>query len=249
MELPEVLHELWPRLFAQRFERSIKIVASIGLGFVVLGVAGELTFEHWRSGYEGLLENFENILLVDAERHVALTQQEAGDAATSAKTAHDEADTVKTEADALKIELSGLEFQAEQLRNALGDSVFQGTDEVRNLSRFEHVQVRVEYLLPSCGRCAGLATNIAITLHDVAWWGLTSPVGSMREKDFGADITVQAELVNDGSRRYKNAAGAADALVKELNRQNIKAVRLADAGGENTLRIRVGRKSPPLKKP
>jgi hypothetical protein len=84
MEVPEVLHELWPTLFALRFDRPIKIVSSIGLLFVVLGVAGELSFEHWRSGYEGLLQNFENILLVDAERHAASAQQEAGDAKDSA---------------------------------------------------------------------------------------------------------------------------------------------------------------------
>jgi hypothetical protein len=84
MEVPEVLHELWPKLFAQERERLIKIVASIGLGFVVLGVAGELCFEHGRAGYEGLLQNFDNILLVDAERHAASAQKEAEDAAVEA---------------------------------------------------------------------------------------------------------------------------------------------------------------------
>jgi hypothetical protein len=67
MEIPEVLHELWPRLFASKWERRIKVLASIGLGLVVLGVTGELTFERWRSGYAGLLEDFGNVLLIDAE--------------------------------------------------------------------------------------------------------------------------------------------------------------------------------------
>jgi hypothetical protein len=84
MEVPEVLHEVWPDLFAKKFDKPIKVVSSIGLLFVVLGIAGELSFEHWRSGYEGLLQNFENILLVDAERHAASAQQEAGDAKDSA---------------------------------------------------------------------------------------------------------------------------------------------------------------------
>jgi hypothetical protein len=84
MEVPEVLHELWPKLFAQKRERLIKIVASIGLGFVVLGVAGELCFEHGRAGYESLLQNFDNILLVDAERRTASAQKEAEDAAVEA---------------------------------------------------------------------------------------------------------------------------------------------------------------------
>lgn len=84
MEVPEVIHELWPRLFAPRFERPIKIVASIGLGFVVLGVAGELCFEHWRAAYEGLVQGFDNILLVDAEGQAVAAQQRANDAATEA---------------------------------------------------------------------------------------------------------------------------------------------------------------------
>jgi hypothetical protein len=87
MEVPEVLHELWPNLFAQRAARVIKIISSIGLFFVVLGVSGELVFEHWRSGYEELLQQFDNVLLVDAERHAALAQEEAGDARDSATVA------------------------------------------------------------------------------------------------------------------------------------------------------------------
>jgi len=84
MEVPEVLHQLWPSLFDQRFERLIKMVSSIGLLFVVLGVSGELAFEHWRSGYEELLQEFDNVLLVDAETRAALAQQDAGDAKDSA---------------------------------------------------------------------------------------------------------------------------------------------------------------------
>lgn len=87
MEVPEVLHELWPTLFAKRFERAIKWVASIGLGLVVLGVAGELNFEHWRSAYEGLLEDFGNILLVDAERQATEATEQAGSAAASSNSA------------------------------------------------------------------------------------------------------------------------------------------------------------------
>ncbi len=87
LEVPEVLDQLWPSLFDRRFERLIKMVSSIGLLFVVLGVSGELAFEHWRSGYEELLQEFDNVLLVDAETHAALAQQDAGDAKDSAKNA------------------------------------------------------------------------------------------------------------------------------------------------------------------
>jgi hypothetical protein len=92
MEVPEVLHELWPRLFAERFARPIKWVASIGLGFVVLGIAGELCFEHWRSGYEGLL--------VDAERQISSSELQAGDAKYSAEKAAVAADRANLSAGA-----------------------------------------------------------------------------------------------------------------------------------------------------
>jgi len=87
MEVPEVMHELWPKLFPARFDRRIKVVSSIGLLFVVLGVGGELGFEHWRSGYEGLLQTFDNVLLTNAELHAASAQQAAGDARDSANEA------------------------------------------------------------------------------------------------------------------------------------------------------------------
>jgi hypothetical protein len=84
LEVPEVLHEFWPSLFPATWSRTIKGVSSAGLLFVVLGVAGELTFDHWRSGYEGLLQTFENVLVADAEQHTAEAQQRANDAAREA---------------------------------------------------------------------------------------------------------------------------------------------------------------------
>jgi hypothetical protein len=89
MEVPEVLNEVWPDLFAKKFNKPIKIVSSIGLLFVILGVAGELSFEHWRSGYEELLQHFDEASLADAELHAAFAQQEAGDAKDSANKAAD----------------------------------------------------------------------------------------------------------------------------------------------------------------
>lgn len=121
MEVPEVMHELWPKLFPTRFERSIKMFSSVGLLFVVLGVAGELTFEHLGSEYEGLIRSINEAVLSDTESRLtdailtvgdlrisadasarAATQAEAasrtaiassGEAIANARAAHREADS------------------------------------------------------------------------------------------------------------------------------------------------------------
>jgi hypothetical protein len=77
--VPLSLCPLRRELVAERRERPIKIIASIGLGFVVLGVAGELCFEHWRAAYEGLLQNFDNTLFVEAQREADAAAAEAGE--------------------------------------------------------------------------------------------------------------------------------------------------------------------------
>lgn len=118
MEVPEVVHELWSDLFAERFVRGIKIIASIGLGLVVLGVAGELTFEHWRSEYEGLLEEYENIVLVDAERQIALAEIQAGSAADSAERSLKSEDALEKKAKLLR---NNLDITASKLRSAEKD--------------------------------------------------------------------------------------------------------------------------------
>lgn len=144
MEVPEVLHELWSRLFPKKSERLIKIVASIGLGFVVLGVAGELGFEHWRAAYEGLLQNFENILLVDAERHAASAQEDAGDAATSAKIAHKESVAATAAAgNALNI-ASGARREADSFKGDIVSAKTQAADAETRLADATRRTLRLE---------------------------------------------------------------------------------------------------------
>lgn len=85
MEVPEVLHELWSNLFPSRFERVIKILSSIGLLFVILGVAGELASEHFGSEYEGLIRSLNEAVLSDTETRMAEAILTVGNVRTSAE--------------------------------------------------------------------------------------------------------------------------------------------------------------------
>lgn len=89
IEAPEVIHEVWPTLFAERFDRAIKVASSVGLLLVVLGVSGELTFEHWRSAYQEQLQFLDDTFLTEAQQRAATAELDAGDAERSAEDAAD----------------------------------------------------------------------------------------------------------------------------------------------------------------
>lgn len=101
MEVPEVIHELWTNLFPAKFERLIKAVSSVGLLLVILGVGGELAFDHWRSAYEDLLQTFNNVLLVDAELQAVAAQHDAGNARDAANEAEEAAGQARKEAESV----------------------------------------------------------------------------------------------------------------------------------------------------
>lgn len=102
MEGPEVLHELWPRLFAwftwtskdrlRRFERAVKKIGLVGWLLVVIGVAGEGVFELLQNRAEGQLQSFNAILLKDARLTASAAGQSANDAADASTRAGDESD-------------------------------------------------------------------------------------------------------------------------------------------------------------
>lgn len=98
MEFPEVLHELRPKLFTERLAKKIKLASTVGLLAVVLGVTGELAFDNLRSRYENLLETFNNILFVDAQRGANVAQESARRASAASATAKQSADLAKSAA-------------------------------------------------------------------------------------------------------------------------------------------------------
>jgi hypothetical protein len=73
--------------------------AKLGLWLLVIGIAGEGFFEMGRSWTDGLLQDVSNTLLLNAEA-------QTGNAAKSARVAHDEADVVKEEAAAIRTRLN-----------------------------------------------------------------------------------------------------------------------------------------------
>jgi hypothetical protein len=105
LEGPEILHELWPKIFVQftwssdqrlrAFERRIRKIAFIGWFLIGVGVVGEGVFEGLQNWAEGELQTFNDILLADAQRTAASATREAGTAAQSAERAQRAADTLE----------------------------------------------------------------------------------------------------------------------------------------------------------
>jgi hypothetical protein len=91
-------YESTPALFRKEREPShgVKMWTAVGWLLIVIGVGGEGVFDGLVSWADSTLQTFNNILL-------GATQKEAGDAAKSAKIAHDESTAATTEADAAKL--------------------------------------------------------------------------------------------------------------------------------------------------
>ncbi len=109
LEGPEILHELWPKLFSwftwqshkrlEKFERGIRRVGLIGWLLVVIGVAGEGIFEGLQNRAEGQLQTFNEIQL----KHARLSAAEANERASK-----NEAAAAQLQIDSLKL---GVELQ------------------------------------------------------------------------------------------------------------------------------------------
>jgi len=96
--------------------RWVKRVLRVGLILVVIGVVGE-----WRYGAK--LEDSHNAIHEYDVAKLTAAEKEAGNAATSARTAHEEADAVKLEADAIQ---KRLDKASTQLRGIEKDVRAQG---------------------------------------------------------------------------------------------------------------------------
>jgi hypothetical protein len=90
--------------------RWVTVLGRIGLIGVVIGVVAE-------SGYGAKLEDAHNALHAFDMALLTATQREAGNAATSAKTAHDEADAVGQEADAIQKRLDSASRQLSEVES------------------------------------------------------------------------------------------------------------------------------------
>lgn len=106
MFLAPTSHEIAPRW---------KMIAFVGWILIVLGVVGEGIFEAMVSRTDGQVQTFNNILLETAQR-------EAGAAAASAKTAHDEADAVKGIADEARADAKDALAKARAAQHSLAEA-------------------------------------------------------------------------------------------------------------------------------
>lgn len=113
LEGPEILHELWPEVLTVLSGRWVKKVGLIGWLLVVLGVAGEGVFEMLQNRAAGQLQNFNEILLGDAQR-------QAGDARVSANGAADAASNAKKQTDAVEKQSDALKARMENASRQLG---------------------------------------------------------------------------------------------------------------------------------
>jgi hypothetical protein len=106
LEGPEILHEIFPKLFSfftwsskdrrDKFERQIKKIALVGWLLVVLGIGVEGVFEVYEYQASELLQTFNEILLTEAQENAG----NAADAAERARAAADGADAIAKEAKA-----------------------------------------------------------------------------------------------------------------------------------------------------
>jgi len=91
---------------------SLLILALFGTALIVIGVAGELYVDVQAGKIETQIRGANDELL-------GLIIQEAGDAKTSAKTAHEELDAVKQKADVINVQLANASRQLTKLNDDL----------------------------------------------------------------------------------------------------------------------------------
>lgn len=176
LEGPELLQELWPKLFRwftwnsqerlHRFERKLKKVGLVGWLLVGIGVAGEGVFEVLQSRAESQLQTFNDVLLKDARLTATTARKSAGDAANAAHFAQVKADGADSLARATRLEADFFEMRIKSANDKAADA---------------------ESHLAEAMRLASEAEKEAIRLHDiVGGWRLDDAAKARFTKDVKA---------------------------------------------------------------
>lgn len=147
LEGPEVLHELWPRLFRRftsksdehltKFNKLIKRIGFVGWFLVVIGVAGEGIFEGLQNRAEGQLQTFGSILLKDARLAASTAKASASDAAIFAETAQGSADNADADARSAQEKANAVGIQGAALDSQLADAKAKLTEVGRKRDELE----------------------------------------------------------------------------------------------------------------
>lgn len=121
MEGPEIFHDLWPKTFACFAGRWVRKIGLVGWLLVVLGVAAEGVLEIYDHDASSLLQTFDEVLVMDAQRN-------AGDAQLSASAASDAAKTARTQSDAATISATAARQEADALTREITAAKQQSAD-------------------------------------------------------------------------------------------------------------------------
>lgn len=122
LELPDIYYEIveWFRkrrgLVISEKRGLIVLLSSVGLLFVILGVAGEYLFESMTSQAEGYLRSFDETLLANTQQETSRAYERAANAAREAEAANVKAGELEKEAAEERKRASSLEREAEELR-------------------------------------------------------------------------------------------------------------------------------------
>jgi hypothetical protein len=240
MEFPEVIHEFRPQLFAKKYEKLIQLLSTAGLMLVVLGLAGELCFEHWRAGYEGLLERYNDILLEDAERHTADAQLEAGNAKLSADEAALAATRANNEANSAAFRVDVISREADQigegLRKTQSSLAWQGPrfNAINaNLSQFDRLKQFPgqsfiasvcwgQYIYRGDQEMTNTSGTLSNALTASGWRRDDLSPSLVMEKNCGTiGEGILVFVRDDAPERTKNAAKMLGAVIDEVMKQVI----------------------------
>ncbi len=208
-----------------------KLTALAGGILVTIGVAGELLVTYKASRVETKLRE-------NSHKIEALLTQKAGDAAASAKTAHDEANTVKLEADAIEkrldaasTQLSVIERQV-RVQGPRWKLLEVGKDEfIAKLKPFAGQKVFVMY----CGRWGGVAPEPFRVTQDLlnfltkrhqygAGWNVSG--GTWDLCPAGGGTSAGGNLIMTSLGSGKKVEDAAEALYEILNKLQISTIKL-----------------------
>jgi hypothetical protein len=213
---------------------SFFLFGFFGIALVVAGVSGELIIEAKLGTLETKIQKTDNELY-------SLLSTEARDAATSAKTAHDEADALSREVDAAEKKVGAVTTQAERIGNELGMTQFLVSARyvadpdslTKELKEFKgKTAVFTSYIDDSEGW--GLCTQLAYIAHNAEW----KPIDACGKSPptVPPEIPVIPMSVFGPDTKEAIKLGG---IISRIGKQGVSS-----GGGGQILTIFVGHKSP-----
>jgi polyhydroxyalkanoate synthesis regulator phasin len=114
-------------------------VATLSVLLITGGIVGELWVGIKITSFNGVLRSKNAELRSDSDQLLALVTQQAGGAAQSAKTAHDEASMARQEADSFEQDIVSAKKQAADAESHLANALQQAADAEREVIRLRGV--------------------------------------------------------------------------------------------------------------